>query len=201
MQQQWIISVSREYGSGGHEIASALAEEFGLPLFDKKMLRQHCEEQGMDIHAVEHYDEAPRMMFGTKRIRGMSSSPEENVAMMQFARLHQEAAAGHSFVVLGRCGEEILRDEPGLISIFVLADIGFRKRRIRSQYQVPEYEVLQKMADMDRRRRFYHNEYCRGKWGDSRNYDLCVNTAALGMDGTIEFLKDYVRRRMQAGEN
>lgn len=196
MEQQWIISVSREYGSGGHEIAAALAEEFGLPLFDKKMLGQHCRDRGIDFETIEPYDESPRNIFTSRWVRGMSNSPEENVAQMQFARLRLEAAEGHSFVVLGRCGEEVLRDVPGLISIFVLADIGFRRQRIHSQYRIPENAVLEKMADMDRRRRYYHNQYCRGKWGDSRNYDLCINTAALGMEGTIDFLKDYIRRRM-----
>ena len=197
MKEQWIISVSREHGSGGHEIASALAEEFGLPLFDKKMLSQHCRDRGIDYDAIAPYDEAPRNIFTSRWVRGMSNSPEENVAQMQFARLRQEAEAGHSFVVLGRCGEEILRDVPGLISIFVLADIGFRKERMQQQYHIPADLVLDKMADMDRRRRYYHNQYCRGKWGDSRNYDLSINTAAMGMEESIDFLKDYVRRRMK----
>ena len=191
--KQMIISVSREYGSGGQAIASALAEEFGLALYDKAMLDRRAREQGFDAAALERYDEEPRNFFTSRRVRGLSNSPEENVAQMQFALLREQAEAGESFVVLGRCGEEILRDRPGLISIFVQADIGFRKERILREYQIPEEQVLEKMADMDRRRRYYHNQYCQGKWGEIQNYDLCINTAALGMEGTIAFLKDYVR--------
>ena len=193
--EQLIISISREYGSGGQAIASALAEEFGLPLFDKAMLDRRDREQGFDAAALERYDEEPRNFFTSRRVRGLSNSPEENVARMQFAVLREQAEAGKSFVVLGRCGEEVLRDVPGLISIFVQADIGFRKERVLKEYQIPEDQVLEKMADMDRRRRYYHNQYCRGKWGEIQNYDLCINTAALGMEGTIEFLKEYVRCR------
>ncbi len=197
MDKQLIISIGRECGSGGHEIAKALAKELQLPLYDKEMLEKYCREKGYDVDSFYRYDEAPRNIFTSRRVRGFSNSPEENVAVMQFEILHEKAMQGDSFVVLGRCSEEILRDNPAMISIFVLADIGFKKQHLQTVHHVPAEEVLTAMVDTDRRRKYYHNQYSRGKWGDSRNYDLCVNSAALGLEGTIDFLKDYIRRRQE----
>lgn len=196
MKKQLLIVVSREFGSGGHEIAAALAQAFDLPLYDKNILEQIAADSGFSLEELKQYDEAPRNFLMSRSVKGFSNAPQDHVAQRQFSYLKNKAAAGESFVVLGRCGEEVLKDFPGLISIFVLSDISFKKARTMARDNTSEEDALELMARSDRRRKYYHNQYCRGKWGDSRNYDLCINSARLGIQGTIEHLTQYIQARL-----
>ena len=103
MSKQLIISIGREYGSGGHEIAMKIAEKYGLPLYDHSILDQIAKDRGLDVKVLEEYDEKKRNMFLTRTVRGMTNSPEHSVANLQFDFLRDKAAAGESFVVVGRC--------------------------------------------------------------------------------------------------
>lgn len=193
MNNQLIISIGREFGSGGHKIAEALAETFGLKLYDKNLLEQVAESKGSDLEAMLRYDESPKHIFGYRRVKGYSNSPRENIAQLQFDFLRERAEAGESFVVVGRCAETVLREYPALVSIFVLSDISFKIEHLTEVLNVAEDEALELIAKTDRVRKYYHNQFCKGKWGDSRNYDLCVNSALLGIDGTVAMLADFIR--------
>ncbi len=197
MKKQLLIVVSREFGSGGHEIASALAKEFDLPLYDKNILEQIAADSPLSLEKLKRYDESPRNVFTSRSVRGFSNAPQLHVAEMQFNYLKEKAASGESFVLLGRCGEEVLKDFPNLVTIFVLSDTAFKKARTMARDDTSEDEALELMARTDRRRKYYHNQYCRGKWGDSRNYDLCINSARLGIEGTVQYLVQYIRARME----
>ena len=170
---QLIISIGRESGSGGLEIAQTLAKRFGLPLYDKSILQNAAEAKGLDAKDLEQYDERPRSPLFYRSIKGFSNAPEDGVAQMQFDLLRQHANAGESFVVLGRCAEEVLADREGLISIFVRADLDFRVKRT----PLPEEEALDFIKHQDRQRRIYHDQHCKGDWGDAKCYDLVINSA------------------------
>ena len=197
MEKQLIISVGREFGSGGHEIAEKLAEKFSLKLYDKNLLQHIAEERNVDSKHFEKYDEAPRNLLFSRTVKGLSNSMEENVANMQFNFLKKKADEGESFVVVGRCSETILRDYPGLVSIFVLGDKEHKIERVRRLYHMSEEEAELYIYRQDRKRKGYHNYYCKGKWGDSRNYDISVNSSKLGEDITVEILTDYIIKRQE----
>ena len=103
MEKQLIISLGREFGSGGHVIAHRIADHYQLPIYDKSLLKQIATEKNLDAEDIAQYDENPRNLFLTRTVRGFSNSPEENIARMQFDYLKKKAAEGESFVVLGRC--------------------------------------------------------------------------------------------------
>lgn len=197
MSEQLILTVGREFGSGGRAIATALAERFTLPLYDDNILTTLAESRGFSADALSDYDEAPRNRLFYRSVNGFSNSPSGNTAHMQFQYLRSQADAGKSFAVLGRCAEEVLRDYPGLISIFVLADPDFKLQRTMARGFISEREALSLMEKKDRSRKQYHNQYCKGKWGDSRNYDLCINSARLGIAGTVDVLEQYIRARTE----
>ena len=197
MPRQLIIALGREFGSGGHEIARTLAERFGIPLYDKNMLELIAEMQGLDPDRLDRYDEMPKRHLVTRTVSGYSNAPQEVIAEMQFQFLRERAAACESFVVLGRCAEEVLKDYPGLISIFVLADQEFKKQRTMERAPISEWEALALMAQQDRQRQTYHNQFCSGKWGDARNWDLTINSARLGIPATVDLLEQYIRFRME----
>ena len=201
MSEQLIITLGREFGSGGHEIARRLSERFSLPLLEENMLRHIAEEKGMNPDRMQRYDESPKTRVLYRTVNGFSNAPEDVIAQMQFDYLKERARAGDSFLVVGRCAEEILKGYPGLISIFVLADQWFKKERTMARLAISESEALDLMARRDRKRKSYHNQYCKGKWGDSRSYDLCINSAKLGIQGTTDLLEQYIRARVHTARH
>lgn len=195
MSQQLIISVGREYGSGGHEIAEKLAERFELQLYDKNLLQEIALEKNVDISRLEKYDELPRSV--SRKVRGFSNSPEENIANMQFEYLRKMAENGKSFVIVGRCSETVLRDYSCMVSIFILADLSYKIDRISSQQEISREKAEVLINRQNKKRRDYHNYYCLRKWGHSQNYDLSINSSRLGIERTANILADYVQERIK----
>lgn len=197
MEKQLIISIGREFGSGGHEIAEMLAKKFDLTLYDKNLLHQVAEEKNVDPAHIEKYDEVPRKLIFSRTVRGYSNSMEENIANMQFDYLKKIADEGQSFVVVGRCSETILRNCPAMISMFILGDWEHKVERVVRLYNMSQETVESFIYRQDRKRKEYHNYYCKGKWGDSRNYDISVNSSKLGEEATAEMLADYIVKRQK----
>lgn len=195
MKSQLIISVGREFGSGGHEISVALAERFGLKLYDHNLLDEVAKKHNVDPNTLHKFDEKPRKLFLSRNVNGYSSSAEENITLMQFDYLKEKAKEGESFVVVGRCAETILQEYPGLVSLFILGDREVKRKRVMELYQLSEIEALGKMLRHDQYRKRYHNYYCEDKWGDSRTYDLCINSSRLGIAETVNTLEAYIRKR------
>ena len=198
MDKPLIISIGREFGSGGHAIGEELAKRFSLAFFDHNLLEHVGEETNISGEAMRQYDERPRNLFLTRTVRGYSNSIRENVANMQFDYLRRMAAEGKSFVIVGRCAESILKGTPGLITLFILGDFEAKRARVERIYHLSPEEAEHKMSRMDWERKSYHNYYCKGKWGDSRNYDLSINSSRLGFEGTVEMLETYIRARIRA---
>ena len=196
MEKQLIISVGREYGSGGHAIAEELAKRFDLPLFDNNLLEKIAQEKEVSHEDLLRYDEKPKSFIFSRTVRGFSNSMEELTAKMQFDYLKKKAEAGESFVIVGRCAETSLKDCPALVSIFVLGDWKAKLKRIQEKFGVTEAEAQRMMERNDWKRKSYHNNHCKGKWGDSRNYDLSVNSSRMGIDVTADFLELYVKLRL-----
>lgn len=197
MEEQLIISVGREFGSGGHVIAEALAERFGLTLYDNNLLEQIQAERNIKGDNLEKFDEKPKSKLFSRTVRGYSNSLHENVAEMQFDFLKKRAAKGESFVVVGRCSETILKGTKGLITIFVLGDPEVKRERIKELYKLTEEEARRMAERQDWQRKSYHNYFCKGKWGDARNYDLSINSSKLGIETTVNILESYIRTRME----
>ena len=198
MGKQLISSVGREFGSGGHVIAEELARRFELPLYDNNLLEHIAEEKEISHESLKKYDERPKNRLFSRTVRGYSNSMQENLANMQFDYLKKKAAAGESFVIVGRCSETILKGFDGLVTIFVLGDPDVKAERIRKVYGVSEEEARRMMKREDWNRKSYHNYYCKGKWGDSRNYDFSINSSRLGIEKTVDMLENCIRARMES---
>lgn len=195
-KKQMIISLSREYGSGGHLIAEQLAKDFGLSLFDHNMLDEIAREKRVSVEKITKYDERPRIsMYRT--VRGFSNSPEGNIAQMQFDYLRKKADAGESFVIVGRCSETVLKGYPGLLTFFILADEEQKIKRVMEVRNVSAAEAKSIMRRHDKKRKAYHNTYCDMRWGDSRIYDMTINSSRLGVEGTVSVLENYIEKRRE----
>lgn len=196
-QKQLIISVGREFGSGGHVIAEELARRFQLPMYDRNILAEIADEKNIDSNNLEKYDELPKNRLFSRTVRGHSSSPEEHIANMQFDFLRKKAGEGMSFVIVGRCAETVLKGYDGLITIFVLGDRDKKIERIARIHQLSQAEAERMIYRYDKKRKSYHNYYCEEKWGDSRNYDLSINSSKMGIERTTDILELYIRERIR----
>lgn len=193
---QIIISVGREFGSGGRVIAEKLSERFNLPLYDRHLITEIAEKMGMTYDDVEKYNESPRMKIVSRRVNGFSNSIEDNIAEMQFDIIDEKAKSGESFVVVGRCSETKLKKYPALISLFILGDMEKKIERVMDIYNLNEEDAKKFITKKDKKRKRYHNYHCQGKWGDSRLYDLSINSSKLGIEKTVDILEEYIKDRI-----
>ncbi len=192
MEKQLIISVGREYGSGGHEIAEKLAKHYNIQLLDHNLLDEIAAKKNVKMDHLRTLDEKHKNPLSSRTVRGYSSSPEENLLYLQFDYLRDKADAGESFVIVGRCSETILKQYDSMVSIFILADRDKRTERIMRLYHLTESQAVKKIREKDTNRRRYHNSFCVGKWGDCRNYDLSLNSSKLGIDGSVKLLINFI---------
>lgn len=196
MEKQVMISISREFGSGGRRIAEKVAEDLGLPLYDRNLLDAIAKEKDVDAEHLQKFDEKPRNPILSRSVSGYSNSMEENLVKMQFEYLQKKADSGESFVVLGRCAETALKGREGLVSVFVLGDKEKKLVHVKDKYQLSDTEATLKMVRHDKKRKLYHNRYSDFKWGDSRGYDLCINSSRLGIEKTAAMIENYVKERI-----
>lgn len=195
MEKQLIISVGREYGSGGHEIAEKLSKHYGIQLFDHNLLDEIAAKKNVKMDHLKELDERHKNLLSSRTVRGLSNSPEENLLYLQFDSLRDKADAGESFVIVGRCSETILKQYDSMISIFILGDRDKRIERIMRLYHLTESQAVKKIREKDIQRRRYHNSFCVRRWGDCRNYDISLNSSRLGIDGTVKLLTEYIDSR------
>lgn len=196
MEKQIMISISREFGSGGRQIAEKVAEDLGLPLYDRSLLDAIAKEKNIDVEHLQKFDEKPRNLILSRSVGGHFNSIEENLVKMQFEYLQRKADGGESFVVLGRCAETALKGKEGLVSVFILGDKEEKLVHVKDKYQLSDSEAALKMVRHDTKRKAYHNRYSDFKWGDSRGYDLCINSSRLGIEKTAAMIEGYVKERI-----
>lgn len=165
-------------------------------MYDRELLDNVFGDEA-NVEEWRECDEMPAPLAFSKKFSGTKNSSEYTLAKRQFNYLRKKANEGGSFVVVGRCSEHILREYDGLIPIFILGDEDTKIKRVMERRNFTEKEAKAALARHNRLRERYHNSYCEGKWGDSRCYDVCINSSRLGLDGTVKILEDYIRGRME----
>lgn len=196
MSKRFIIAIGREFGSGGKHIGRALAKELGVNLYDRNIVEKVAEELEVDPKYLMAYAKKKKRPIFHKTVKGHTTSFEDHVANMQFDYIRRLGEGEESFVIVGRCAEEILKDYDNVISIFVKGDREYRINRVMKQFDLDREAAIKKMDRHDDTRKHYHDRYCQGKWGQVDTYDLCIDATHFGTDGTAEFIKEYVKRRL-----
>lgn len=200
MKKQILISISREYGSAGHEIAEKIAKHLGMKIYDRSILDEIANDLDVKVELLEKYDEKPKNHILSRRVGKHTNSMEEILAEIQFDFIREKAESGESFVIVGRCAETVLQNFDGLISIFITGEEHHKLERIVTKYNLSEKEALAKIDRHDRKRQRYHNRHSDNKWGDSRAYDICINSSSLEIDGTVKVLENYIQERIALHE-
>ena len=195
--KQIIIAIGREFGSGGHLVAKKLAEHYNIPLYSKELLDEVAKDGRYSKEVLERFDEKPmNFAFIPVPVGGTTISLEQDIAIRQFNFIRKKAnEEKESFVIVGRCAEEILSDNPNMISAFILGDKDTKTKRVMEREGVDEKTALNMMKKMDKMRKVYHNFYCESKWGDSRTYDIGIKIGKVDVDTATDMIIKYIDSR------
>ena len=211
MATNLVITIGRQFGSGGRKVGKLLAEKLDIPYYDKELLAEAAKYSGICQEIFENHDEKPTrsllfslvtgvQMHGDPGSMYMDMPLNHRIFLAQFDAIRRIASEGPC-VIVGRCADYVLRDKPNAVSVFVKADIRQRVERAVSLYGVDPARAEETVRKADKQRASYYNYYATATWGDVNNYDLCVDTGKLGIDGTVELIEQYLRLREQALKN
>lgn len=201
MDKKIIITVGRQLGSGGHDVARLLADMFGCKFYDRELLNLAAKESGFSEKFFEQNDEHKgffKSMFQMHSSFGGSSFYRNEFSQESLFKFQSDAivkaAQESSCVFVGRCADYVLRDMPNRLDVFITADIDDRIKRVMDRKGCTEEQARKRIANGESDRASYYDYYTGKRWGHSDGYDLCVNTSRLGIEGTAEFIKGFLLR-------
>ena len=200
-----IITISREYGSGGRQVGLTVAKKLGMEFYDKELIDAAAKEIGFPTEMIA--DREQRLTnsllynFAMGTLYGIAYPREPKVSELPLTeQIYQaqtnaieEAAKRGSCIFVGRCADYILKSRPDVLRVFIYADRDIRKRRAIEEYGEIEEYIDEFMYQTDKRRRIHYENYTNQKWGSRENYDLMLNSGDLGLDKCVELLCEAVK--------
>ncbi len=199
MEKKIIINVGRQFGSGGKEVAIGLGKRLGIPVYDNELISKAAQDSGFSPELFRKSDEKRRpfsissMFTGTFEPSAESYVSEKGLFQLQSEAIRNIAELG-SAIIVGRCSDYILRDMGCTLDVFLTAPEQVRIGRIVERTGLSDEKAGALITSMDRNRSEYYNYYTFGNWGVASNYDLCLDTSILGIDGTADFIIEFARK-------
>lgn len=203
MKSKMIITISRQFGSGGHEIGQRLAKALDIPFYDKELIEMAAKRSGMSQEILESIDEdaTNSMLYSLStgaflmgsRFSPMGDTPlNDKLFFVQFDIIKQIAQES-SCVIVGRCADYVLRDNPDALHVFIHAPMDKKIERISKKYDLSPAKAKDKIVKTDKRRISYYNYYSDTKWGAIQNYDLCLDSSTTGIDNAVDLLAAFAK--------
>lgn len=199
-----IITIGRQFGSGGREIGEMVAEHFGIKCYDKELLSRAAKESGFCEEMIQNHDERPTNSFLYNLVMdtysfGYNSSSfvdmpiSHKVFLAQFDTI-KKIAKEEPCIIVGRCADYALSDLPNVLNLFIYGDEECKIKRIRERFSdiTSNEKAREMMIKKDKQRQSYYNYYSSKKWGRADSYDLCINSSILGIEGTVKLIIQYV---------
>jgi cytidylate kinase len=197
-----VITIGRQFGSGGRVIGEKLAESYGIKYYDRELLARAAKESGFCEEILLNHDERPTNSFLYNLVIdtysfGYNSSSfvdmpiSQKVFLAQFDTIKKVAEEGPC-VIVGRCADYALENRTNVINLFIYADHDYKVKRIMEQYDLDESKAVDMITKKDKQRQSYYNYYTNKKWGKAESYDLCINSAILGIEGSVKLIKQYI---------
>lgn len=188
-----IITITRQYGSGGREIGEKLANAMGVEFFDNKLLEVAAGNSGIHKSHFEQNDEKRSNSFLYLLSTAYSQGGVPFDDALFFAQLEaiQKIASEQSCVIMGRCADYALRDFSKILNVFICAPFEVRVKRAQEVYGIAEKHAADYVKRIDKQRTSYYNYYTDKRWGQPQNYQICVNSSALGIDGSVALIKQF----------
>lgn len=192
-----IITISREFGSGGRAIGEMLAKELGYKFYDKEIIAKVAEESGLAEEYIAkrgEYSNGKSMLsyaFSGRTSTGMSI--DDYVFKIQKGII-KELADGEPCVIVGRCADFILQDREDVFNVFICADMKEKINRVCMQYELGMAAAEKMINDMDKKRSVNYQYCTERKWAQAKNYDICLNSSDVGYDGCVSMIKSVVEK-------
>lgn len=200
MDDRIIISIGRQYGSGGREIGKKLAEIFNIDFYDKELITLAAKESGFSEEILKENDENHNGSFLYSLVMGTYTGGDNlplnhKLFLAQFDTI-KKLASEKSCVIIGRCADYALEYNPNCVKVFIHADLDSRIKRAIDVYGESPDKVEEVIKKTDKKRESYYNFYTGKKWGQMQNYDITINSAFSGIDGAVKAIADLVRVKM-----
>ncbi len=197
-----VITIGRQFGSGGKEVGHKVAEYFNIPFYDKELLSRAAKESGFCEEMMEIHDEKPTSSFLYNLVMdtysfGYNASSfvdmpiSHKIFLAQFDTIKKIASEGPC-VIVGRCADYALNDMDNVLNIFIYGNEECKIERIMKKYDLNSSKAKDMMVKTDKQRQSYYNYYSSKKWGRSDSYDLCINTSIFGIDGSVKLITQAV---------
>ncbi len=192
-----IVTISREYGSGGRQVGMRLAAELGIMCYDRAVIELAAERSGMSPEFIEGSEtKASNIFYNIAQASFTDYTPlitydltQTDKAFFAQAEVIREIAASESAVIIGRCSDYILRENPNVINVFLYGEKNDKLRRLTQELGVSREEAREQMKSVDRGRANYYKNYTGATWGAPENYDLCINTSRADISGAVAAIK------------
>lgn len=206
-----IITIGRQFGSAGREIGNKLADELGIPFYDKELLTRAAKESGFCEEMIHAHDERPTnsflynlvmdtYSFGYNSAALVDMPISQKIFLAQYDTIKKIAEEG-SCVIVGRCADYALADYENVLSVFIQGDMDVKVKRIMEKYDLSEAKAKDMILKKDKQRQSYYNYYSSKKWGMASSYDLTINSSVLGIDGTVKLIKQFIQDFEQLKKN
>lgn len=202
MSSKHIITITRQYGSGGHDIGKALAERLDIPFYDKELISIAAKESGISPEIFKDVDEKATNSLLYSLSTGLYSYgnsfssvgdlPVNDRLYILQHRIIKELSEKETFVVVGRCADYVLRENPNVVRVFIYANIDSRVKRAIARQEIDPARAKQAVQKADKRRANYYSFYSGKKWGMVDNYDLCINTTDISIDQAVDVIYNYL---------
>lgn len=199
MEKKIIITIGRQFGAGGKLVADALGRKLGIPVYDSELITKASQDSGFSAELFVRKDEKRSFFSFTSIFANGFSTDQDNymsensLFKLQSATISKLAETG-SAIIVGRCSDYILRDRNDTLDVFLTAPAEVRARRVSDRAGIPYDDALEMLEKRDKGREEYYNYYTFGDWGKASNYDICVDSSILGIEGTAEFIIDFARK-------
>jgi cytidylate kinase len=198
-EEKFVITISRQFGTGGHEIGAELARRLNVKLLDKQILNEVARKICVVEDAVEKIESRNplwrddftnfyRQYMAGAEYNGMELDQTSHKLFDAQAQVIRQIASQESFVIVGRCGFHIFRNHANTLKIFIHADVDCRKQRIARKYDISESDAAAMIVDNDYSRELYTKTFTGSDWQDARNYDITLNVRKFGVNGAVDFL-------------
>ncbi len=198
-----VITISRQYGSGGRFVGKMLAEKLGIPFYDNEIITLAAKESGYAENIFEKAEQISThsllyslSMFGSST--GVYGLPLSDKVYIIQSDIIKKCADKGPCVIVGRCSDYVLRERDNVIDFFIYSDIEHKIKRAVKYYDIDEKKAQSIIEQKDKKRAAYYNYYTSQRWGDIDNYNLAINSDSVGIENTVKILEDYVR--MHDGE-
>lgn len=196
---KYIITIGREYGSGGRFIGKLVAEKLGIAFYDNELLIKASENSGMSVELFKTYDEKKSgFLSNGLGIYSYDMSLSQKVFIAQFDAI-KAIAEKESCVIVGRCADYVLKDLPDVANIFICAPMEDKVERAVKYYNLPREKAEATILKINKKRKSYYNFYTDRDWGKAQTYDLCINSK-IGIEECVDAIIGYVKGRFKLEE-